>query len=438
MKLKTKRFLVYGVPAFLCALLAVTAVLWRTSVARAETAEQALDTKVRALYYAVSTELSDMDAALSKLTVVSSQQRRALLLADVWRIANTVETALSEAPSSHADTFATTQFVTRAGDYAYALLVQTLKGEAVSDEDRKQLGTLREQCGAIKTMTDDALDGGVLPAGQQADGGFYEQTRGEGSIPDYPRLIYDGPFSESNEELAPAGPVGDRIDESRAEEVARQWFPDGEITYDGVCDAQVRTHGFTVATDAGDVTLSLTETGGKLWYFMGSPSSSDGGAPSDAESETLHRAAQAFLKEHGYGEMHPSYAQYYAGVVVLNYAAMQDGVILYSDLIKVYVDRKTQQVIGADASGYVKNHRARELSVPAVTEDAARAAAEASMTVESVALALIPKSAGKETLCYECKGTAGGAHYILYLNAADGAEEDVFEVVNSEEGDLVV
>ncbi len=436
--MKTKRFLVYGIPALLAALLAVTAVLWRTSVARAETAEQTLDTKVSALYYTVSTNLGNMDSTLSKLSASASLERHALLLADVWRLAGATQTALSEVPASHADTYQTSQFVMRVGDYAHALLEQVLDGKPLSDDDRAQLAALRERCGAIRTGVDDALDGGTLPSGQLADGGFYEESGDQTGIPDYPRLIYDGPFSESNEDAVPAGPAGDPMDEAGAAAIAQEWFPDGEIAYDGVCDGPVRTHRFTVTREAGEVTLALTETGGLLWYFMGSPSGADGGQPSDEESEIMHTAAQEFLDAHGYGRMHPSYAQYYAGTVVLNFAAIQDGVILYSDLVKVYVDRATREVIGADASNYVRNHRPRTLDTPTVTEESARQAVSGQIQIQTVALALIPKTASTEVLCYECKGAIGEAFYIVYINALDGSEEDIFEVINSEEGDLVV
>ena len=74
--------------------------------------------------------------------------------------------------------------------------------------------------------------------------------------------------------------------------------------------------------------------------------------------------AEDFLSTLGYEEMHPSYAQYYNGAVVFNYAATQNGVVLYADLVKVTVDRNTKTVIGLDAQNYLFSHRTRELSPP--------------------------------------------------------------------------
>jgi len=113
-------------------------------------------------------------------------------------------------------------------------------------------------------------------------------------------------------------------------------------------------------------------------------------------------------------------------------------VILYADLVKVYVDRITQAVIGLDAINYRFHHRERDLSSAILTEADAKNALSDALTLEHTALALIPKSNTREVLCYEFKCTRGETFFIVYVNAASGAEEEIFEVLNSDEGDLVV
>ena len=112
--------------------------------------------------------------------------------------------------------------------------------------------------------------------------------------------------------------------------------------------------------------------------------------------------------------------------------------ILYADLCKVYVDRETEEVIGLDAQNYRAHHHARQLDPPALTEQDARDRISGALTVEAVTPALIPKSNTLEVLCYECKCTKGDTFFIVYINAQTGAEEEIFEVINSAEGDLVV
>ncbi|MBR5009118.1 MAG: germination protein YpeB, partial [Clostridia bacterium] len=133
-----------------------------------------------------------------------------------------------------------------------------------------------------------------------------------------------------------------------------------------------------------------------------------------------------------------AYAQYYQGVAVLNFAPRQAGVILYSDLVKVYLDRETEEVMGLDARNYRLNHRTRDLPKPRIPEKQAADYVSDSLQVEQTSLALIPLTQQTEVLCYEFKATKDETFYIVYINALSGEEEQIFEVINSEEGDLVV
>ena len=44
----------------------------------------------------------------------------------------------------------------------------------------------------------------------------------------------------------------------------------------------------------------------------------------------------------------------------------------------------------------------------------------------------------KEALAYEFSGTAGGATYYVYIDAADGKEIEIFRVVETTEGRLLI
>ena len=87
---------------------------------------------------------------------------------------------------------------------------------------------------------------------------------------------------------------------------------------------------------------------------------------------------------------------------------------------------------------YRFHHRERDFSDPILTEEDAISRLSDALTLEHTALALIPKSNTREVLCYECKCTCGETFFIVYINAQSGAEEEIFEVINSDEGDLTV
>ena len=123
---------------------------------------------------------------------------------------------------------------------------------------------------------------------------------------------------------------------------------------------------------------------------------------------------------------------------MINCAATQGDVILYSDLIKVWVDRQTLEVVGMDARNYLFSHVDRRLQAPAISAHEAEARVSPQLEIQSKALALIPLTPETERLCYEFKCTLGGDSYILYIDAQDGSEAQVFRIIDSEDGTLVI
>ena len=395
-------------------------------------------TRIENLYHRIDDDLNDVDVSLSKLSAAASPRQSVLLLGDVWRATGSAGAAMGLLPLSHADSCDMSQFITRCGDYAHALMGRVLQGKALTDEDRKQLQDMRTACARIRQMAGETIQNGDFVAADNVDGGCYEQ-QSEAAISEYPTLIYDGPFSESAENQAPKCNPGERITAQQAEAEAGRLFPGGTIGAAAYVPGVLPVYELTIETaDRGQVSLSLTEQGGQLLSFMGAPMGDKNDPPSDEESGRLKEAALSFLQELGVEDPAAAYAQYYQGVAVLNFAPRQEGVILYSDLIKVYLDRETGEVMGLDARNYRLNHRTRDLPKPRIPEKQAADYVSDSLQVEQTSLALIPLTQQTEVLCYEFKATKDETFYIVYINALTGEEEQIFEVINSEEGDLVV
>ena len=133
-----------------------------------------------------------------------------------------------------------------------------------------------------------------------------------------------------------------------------------------------------------------------------------------------------------------TYAQYYGGCALINFAATQGDVILYSDLVKIWVDRETCGVIGVDARNYLFSHTERTLNAPSIPMEEAEGMLSENLTVKDRALAFIPITPQTERLCYEFKGTCGEEEYIVYINAETGEEEQIFRIINTEDGQLVM
>lgn len=419
--------------------LAVTLVSLRES-RESLTARQAAErTRIENLYRRIDDDLNDVDVSLSKLTAASSPRQSVLLLGDVWRATGSAGAAMALLPLSHADSCDMSQFITRCGDYAHTLMGRVLQGRALTEEDRRQLGDMRATCAKIWQVAGEAIRSGDFVAADNVDAGCYEQSQSEAAISEYPTLIYDGPFSESAENRPPQSEPGERITAQQAAILAQKLFSDGTVSDATYVPGMLPVYELTVQSPTrGEVSLSLTEQGGQLLSFMGAPTGDKNDPPSDQESQRLKESALSFLQELGIEDPTAAYAQYYQGAAVLNFAPRQEGVILYSDLVKVYLDRETGEVMGLDARNYRLNHRPRDLAKPRLTEAQAAEYVSGSLEVEHTDLALIPLTQQTEVLCYEFKATQNGTFYIVYINALTGEEEQIFQVINSEEGDLVV
>ena len=447
-KTKTRRLAgrIAGIltPLLLSIALAAACFYGSNQAARAEGLQDNVEELYRQSFFELADHVNDMQVALKKLMVVASSQQHVLLLNDIWRLAGAAAANLAALPQSHVDTMSLTRFVIQTGDYAHILSRKVLDGVMLSPADRDQLNKLFEASAAIARDLETRLEQGELPVASLSREDYYQTSQDPSyedpdSISNYPTLIYDGPFSESTEKAEPQGLSGSDIDQGAALDAALRFLGGGTLhltdTMEGIMPAYV----FSGTDSAGrPLEISVTRRGGSIQWMMMETAGGEEGVPDEQQVASLKAAAQNFLKERGYENLFPTYGQFYSGVAVFNFAAQQDGVILYSDLIKVYVERSSLQVVGFDANNYLFSHRERRLPAPSLDAAAAQGSVSEALEIQSVALALIPKTPLSEVLCYEFKGTCRGASFIVYINAATGSEEEVFEIINSDEGQLVV
>ena len=296
--------------AALAAGLVAALVQWRQSAEALEARQAAERTRIENLYHRIDDDLNDVDVSLSKLSAAASPRQTVLLLGDVWRATGSAGAAMALLPLSHADSCDMSQFVTRCGDYAHALMGRVLQGRALTEEDRKQLQDMRTACAQIRQTAGEAIQRGDYVAADAVDGGCYEPTQSEAAISEYPTLIYDGPFSESAENQAPRSAPGERITAQQAQRAAERLFPGGQVTKWVYVPGSLPVYELTIETaDRGEVSLSLTEQGGELLSFMAAPTGGKNDPPSDQESGKLKEAALSFLQELGVEDPAAAYAQ---------------------------------------------------------------------------------------------------------------------------------
>ena len=120
-------------------------------------------------------------------------------------------------------------------------------------------------------------------------------------------------------------------------------------------------------------------------------------------TEALARA-EAFLAERGLAKMVPTGTIREGNRLSVSFAAQEDGIIIYPDLVKVTVALDDGEIIAYDALGFLMAHHQRDLPEPKLTPEEAEKKVARQMEVQRTRLAVIPMSNLEEKLCYEVRG----------------------------------
>lgn len=402
------------------------------------------------------TSVSELDTALQKGLYATSPSMVSAVCTEIFGKAMTAQMSLGVLPFSSQELEQTSGFISRVGDYAYALSRNAARGESYTDEELQNLRTLSDTASTLaanmKSLQTDLQDGvltmdelgGAQNKLEGVDAAAGQNTVGssmrliEKEFPETPSLIYDGPFSEHITNARPKLLEGlDAVDEAKAKKAAAAFTGLGEdkLRAAGECAGRIPTWCFTASENGGDLNIAVTKQGGKVISLLSSRAPADSGlSPEDAA-----KIAARFLEAQGYSGMKETYRITQGGVVTVNYAWEQDGVLCYSDLVKVSVARDTGSVCAFGAEGYFSAHCERDLTPPAVGEEAARSAVPASLKILSSRLALVPTDGKYEVLCWEFKcDSEDGRHYIIYVNAATGEEQKILILLEDETGALTI
>ena len=126
------------------------------------------------------------------------------------------------------------------------------------------------------------------------------------------------------------------------------------------------------------------------------------------------------------------------GILTVNYAYKQDGILVYPDLVKLKIALDDGEILGMETSGYLNNHCKRTDVKPKISKKKAKEILNKDLNIESEGLAIIPTKWKTEILCYEFKGKIKDTEYLVYINADTGKEQDILVIVNTPNGTLTM
>lgn len=427
--------------ATLAAVLVAVLVFTISQAAELKSANARISAVTQKAFYETCELTEGMSVNFRKLLVAGEVGQMQSLLNETAQQTQGALSNLALLPLGQETVSSTLKFINQAGDYATGLSMRLSNGSAITQADYDTLGTLSENAAAFSVGMSRLLE--RYENGETVfTADDFEPTGDESMYPitnpasEYPVLLYDGPFSDGRSDgefKTLKGLVA--INEGQARQALMSFIGNqqtSEVTFVGESNIPVDCFEYNIKMGDYQLSAGITKSGGELLYML-----SDGGVTEvKITSQQAVDAARAFLISRGYGEMEMSYSSQFDGITTINFAAVQNGVILYPDLVKVQVSMKDGAIVGVEAANYLMNHVERTIVIPTLAEADAIARIGGSLTPESARMCVIPEN-NAEFLCYEVRAKAGADQFLVYIDAMSGVERKLMQVISDENGQLV-
>jgi germination protein YpeB len=401
--------------------------------------------------YELTTYIKNVDLDLSKLQITSDKRLLTLTLGDIWRESNLAKENLANLPIIQDNMGNTLKYLTQVSDFSHSLMDAISRGKQITPEQYADIARLNTSSTELLTVTNniyDDLNSGRLKWDEVAKLGNQQLDQNVAvsniesiskTFVEYEGLIYDGAYSNHIIEITPKNLSDNEVTQEQAKTNLITIFGEESIEYANfvgetnnqldLFEFQVKLKEFPSVRD-----VYMTKKDGKLYLMISDRTVKEQKITVDKAKDL----GKEFLKRMGIDSVTDTYYLITENLVTINYAAVQDEVILYTDLVKVKIALDDGEVCSVETGGYTFNHTNRDNLKPTLTMEEAESKINKNIKVESKNLALIPTEAKKELLVYEFKGTVNDKKCIIYINALTGEEENLLMIIETPNGTLTM
>ncbi|MGI6643793.1 MAG: PepSY1/2 domain-containing protein [Bacillota bacterium] len=443
---------------------------------RAQAADLQIEASRQRAVFSLISHVENIEASLAKARAASTPGQQTTFLTNCWSHSSAAVDNLAQLSMANVDLTSIRQFVSRVGDYSHVLAQKASRGSQITQAEWQELQRLET---SVKDLARGLLDmgrrasatkrtsgtirgflsgivssvwslGKASQTGDWLTDGFSEIGVMTQSVP---APVYDGPFSDVNLAHATLAHPGPAIDAEMAKRLANDFLAKGEVFESvRVEENSGAIPSFLVTqkrSDGTEVTVAVAKQGGAVLWAADSRRP---GPTTSANIDQAREAARAFLNSKSLtGMVETGWRKPGSGAGRVVFAFVpetmlkEDGeertVRLYPDLVKVEVGLDGGSVLSFDQIGYLTkhNHPSRSLKAPLISESEARVVLRKDLTAtDEGRLSVIPLLASREVLAWEFRCQAGEDTYLVYINAMDGNEEAIFQVITDSEGSLTV
>ena len=440
--------------SIICVLLIVVAILGAILYKKQREYRQASENSYNMAFYELVDYVQNVEAYLAKSLISTTPEHGAETLTNLWREANLAQSYLSMLPIESQELENTEKFLNQVSDYSYSLSRKNIYNESLTQDDLKNLKDLHgysvELENTLNQLSEDLNTGrlewgeltkkGSTAFAQQVDNVSKESFSNlEENFHEYSGLIYDGAFSEHLTSNEQKGLTGEDIDEDKAKQKVEEFIGKENIKETSNLgyseNATIPVYDFSITNNNEEtINISISKKGGHVVYMN---------TNRDVNSEIIsqeeaNKKGKEYLSNKGFPNMKETYYLKQEGIVTINYAYEQNGVVVYPDLIKVKVALDNGEVLGIETTGYLNNHQERNTNNVKITKEQAKKTLNKELNIESEGMAIIPTEWKTEILCYEFKGKVDDREFLVYINAENGREEDILVINNTPNGTLTM
>lgn len=388
-------------------------------------------------FYSFCDSVNNLETDLGKLTVARNSAESISIINDTHSHAISAIDSYSLLPINVTAKTSCLKFLNQVCDWSNSYAKSVAKN---ADTDYREGAQKLYECakqlnGKLKEIANKAHGNKIVKLSEDnliSSGAVDLDLSINGLNMEYPTLIYDGPFSDREEFVAKALENKRVISESEAVEIAKSNLAMTDIEVLGKSDRKVAVYELSGKVDGREAYACVTQKGGYVSLFL---------CNCDRESEVLLSEKQAEkiaikkLEALGYHRMSAVWKNNNDGHIYINFAPVVDGIVYYTDLVKVRISLASGDIEGLEASGYVSSFTKRNY-VAKITKEQARSNVYIE-SIESVRLAVIPVGSS-ERFCYEVYGTHNGEKYYVYIDAVMGEQADVLKVIGTNQGEVVM
>ena len=389
-------------------------------------------------FYELLENVDKIDTALKKSALIKDSSLLISLGADIRECSSFAVLNLgvfeSDIPLTNIN-----KFLNQSGDYVKAVAKSHSDGSDITKEEQDNFLMLSGFSSILKRelfLLRDKLASGEISyssALKEAD-----ETLGEhlSSIEaehfsSFSPLSYDGTFSSHMESLN--SPYLSSLPEINKEDAlkAALSYLSGNISlvFTGESEGQIPSYMFSYESEDASYSMELSKNGGKLLYYTESRPVRDTAVGTD---EALFHAL-TFTKEAGFPSMEAVFYENSGSLLTVSLAPYTNGVIYYSDMIKVTIALDDASVVGFNASSYLLNHKERTFPEGESLSYDTLAKINPEFSLKSVNKVFIPNEYGGENACIEALGTFRNDTFLIYINSETGKEEEILLLSEEEE-----